>query len=604
MVFKARHSRLKRIAALKVLSPHRANDPDAVDRFHREMEALGRLSHPHIARATDAGESGGYYYLAMEYVEGMDIARVLGSLGQMSLADACEIARQTADALDFIHQHGMIHRDIKPSNLLLGRDGIVRVLDLGLVRLGGPGDGGEQLTITGTVMGTADFIAPEQARGSRDVDIRADVYSLGCTLYSLLTGSPPFTGPGFETAYEKFRAHNEATPPPVREKRPDVPEALEALIARMLEKDPSARPLAPAKVALELASFCQGQDLGRLAAIPAADPTEVPTPLPNLLPSPDQPAAVQPTVTQNGHTTARLASPARPAPLPRLSRRYRRWVVAAILAGIVAGLALVVILGAGGRPGAGADGQDPVAPDEGRPPEPLPGPPLEVAPPPRPLRGTRIFPPGQWVELLDRQVDFLEWQNPPEKSEWQNPPEKSSWRAAPEKHELWLSNAGWGVVEVEKIDAKEFDLEVTMYQHPWTGGMGLFFCGRAEKIPGQATIWGSYLRVDMLSPVPRGPIPEPVDSRTLELGDFRRFDQTGQLYIRHLKGGGGIPRFPQGDQRLGVTLGPGGLTGVTWNDKPVAKDVLGDLGCPAAGPVGLFVENSSATFRSLRVRVR
>ena len=193
MVFKAQHTRLNKTVALKILSPFRTEHPNAIDRFYWEMKALGQLDHPHIAKAYDGGEANGYFFLAMEYVEGVDLGKVLRDCQRLPLGDACEAARQTAEALEYIWDRRLIHRDIKPSNLLLGTDGLIRVLDLGIARLADPEDD-SHLTETGAVMGSADFLAPEQAEGSRDIDIRADIYSLGCTLYALLAGSPPFAG--------------------------------------------------------------------------------------------------------------------------------------------------------------------------------------------------------------------------------------------------------------------------------------------------------------------------------------------------------------------------------------------------------------------------
>ena len=165
---------------LKVLPPASADDAHAVARFEREMKAIGRFDHPHIVRAYDAREIEGRLVLAMEYVEGLDLGRIVRRLGRLARADACELARQAALGLQAAYEHGLVHRDIKPSNLMLTPEGQVKVLDLGLARFDAEPPADEEMTGTGQVIGTADYIAPEQVADSRSVDIRADIYSLGC----------------------------------------------------------------------------------------------------------------------------------------------------------------------------------------------------------------------------------------------------------------------------------------------------------------------------------------------------------------------------------------------------------------------------------------
>ena len=166
------------------------------------MKAVGKLVHPNIVHAYDAGEEAGIHFLVMEYVDGVDVTRIQKRCGQLAVADACEIVRQAAIGLQHAHENRMVHRDIKPSNLLATKDGVVKVLDLGLALLHeGDAAAARDLTNTGQVMGTLDYMAPEQADDTHAVDIRADIYSLGCTLYSLLAGQPPFAGPQFTTAW-------------------------------------------------------------------------------------------------------------------------------------------------------------------------------------------------------------------------------------------------------------------------------------------------------------------------------------------------------------------------------------------------------------------
>ncbi|NLX99332.1 MAG: protein kinase [Rhodopirellula sp.] len=260
-VYKARHKKLKRIVALKVLPKDRLRNAEAVARFEREMEAVGRLDHPHIVRATDAREIGGVHFLVMEYVEGFDLAQIVGRCGALSIADACEVIRQAALGLQCSHENGLVHRDVKPSNLMLTTAGEVKVLDLGLAQIQQSEGMSGDVTGIGRIMGTPDYISPEQASDSHSVDIRTDIYSLGCSLYHLLAGHPPFTGPKYDSPMKRVTAHIYEEIPPIEFVRKDVPKPVAALIARMLAKDVQTRPQTPSAVVDALAVFCEGSKL-------------------------------------------------------------------------------------------------------------------------------------------------------------------------------------------------------------------------------------------------------------------------------------------------------------------------------------------------------
>ncbi len=276
-VYKARQVRLDMIVALKVLPRDRSGDPLAATRFEREIKAVGRLSHPNIVQAHDARDIDGTTVLVMEYVEGCNLSQLGRRVGPLAIADACEIVRQVALGLQCAHEHGLVHRDIKPSNLMLslsspsgrgtGGEGLraqclVKILDLGLALLNNESAAGKgEMTSTGQAMGTADYMAPEQAFDSHKVDIRADIYALGCTLYKLLTGNPPFTGSEYDTPMKKMLAHVQTPPAAVRSLRPEIPAELAAALERMMAKDPADRFATPVEVAEALPPFAANCDL-------------------------------------------------------------------------------------------------------------------------------------------------------------------------------------------------------------------------------------------------------------------------------------------------------------------------------------------------------
>jgi serine/threonine protein kinase len=263
-VYKALHVLLMKVVALKVLPAERMNNADAIARFQREMKAVGRLNHPNIVQASDAGEWDGTYYLVMEFVEGIDLSSLIASHGPLPLPEACELARQAALGLQHAHEHGLVHRDLKPSNLMLTPAGTVKMLDLGLARLCNEGSASNLLTDLGQVMGTADYMAPEQAFGMHPVDIRADIYSLGCTLYHILAGSPPFSTPEYASPLRKLLAHSQSPVTSIRNLRGDVSEEFSVLLNRLMAKAPGERLKEPVEVARALEPFSTGSDLPKL----------------------------------------------------------------------------------------------------------------------------------------------------------------------------------------------------------------------------------------------------------------------------------------------------------------------------------------------------
>ncbi|MBY0522285.1 MAG: serine/threonine protein kinase [Gemmataceae bacterium] len=254
-VFRARHAKMHRIVAVKLIRKERLTHPDAVRRFRREVQAAAQLSHPNVVHAFDADQVADTQILVMEYVEGADLGKLVKERGPLSVEQACDYIRQAALGLQHAHEKGLVHRDIKPSNLLVSRDaGVVKILDLGLARLTNAGNDGtdsSSLTETGTVMGTLDYLSPEQGRNSHGVDIRADLYSLGCTFYHLLTGRAPYAG---DPAATKIYKHQFEDPPPVESLRPDVPAGVAEVVRKLMTKAPEGRYQTPGELAAALAS--------------------------------------------------------------------------------------------------------------------------------------------------------------------------------------------------------------------------------------------------------------------------------------------------------------------------------------------------------------
>ncbi len=239
MVFKALHRRMDRLVAVKVLPPSIVKSSSSIQRFQREVRAAAKLDHPNIVAAYDADEHGGTHFLVMQFVDGKDLSAQVREEGRLPIAKAIDYIEQAAKGLAYAHAKNVIHRDIKPANLLLGRDGVVRVLDLGLARIQGDKPNlDDQLTQSGHIMGTVDYMAPEQALNTREADARADIYSLGSTFWYLLTAESLYPG---DSMVQKLVAHQNAPLRVLSEVRPDVASEVDVWLQRMIAKSPDDR---------------------------------------------------------------------------------------------------------------------------------------------------------------------------------------------------------------------------------------------------------------------------------------------------------------------------------------------------------------------------
>lgn len=275
-VYLGRDSRDKRLVALKVLPPQKYREQERVlARFRREMEICQKVSHPHITRTFEAGVLNDVYYIAMEYVPGRTLRKNVADTGPLPVARAAKLFAQVASALDYAHGQGLIHRDLKPSNIMLTPNGHAKILDLGLALIEGEDLPKDKMIVGGVgyVVGTMDFIAPEQVADPTKVDGRADLYALGCSMYFVLTGQAPFPG---GTSQQKIKRHLNERPPPVTELNPTVPARFARLIEQLMAKRPDDRPKSAGEVREMLLEWAGDElDLPMDTALDNADPRAI-----------------------------------------------------------------------------------------------------------------------------------------------------------------------------------------------------------------------------------------------------------------------------------------------------------------------------------------
>jgi serine/threonine protein kinase len=284
-VFRALDTTLDRIVAVKVLAGRQADDEEMLKRFRNEAQSAARLDHENIGRVHAVGSERGWHYIVFEYIEGTNLRDLVHEQGAFDLARTVDIAIQVADALEHAAERDVVHRDIKPSNIVITPAGRARIVDMGLARLHHVADD-RDLTASGMTLGTFDYISPEQARDPRAADVRSDLYSLGCTIFFMLAGRPPFAE---GTMVQKLLQHQQAEPPELDQIRPDVPRRFAEIVERLMEKNPLDRYQRPAVLMADLVAFAEDQGLTLqsprpTSSIVVAAPRPVPTRLPWLVP--------------------------------------------------------------------------------------------------------------------------------------------------------------------------------------------------------------------------------------------------------------------------------------------------------------------------------
>jgi serine/threonine protein kinase len=443
-VFRAHHVHLRRDVAVKRLTASGGGE-QALRRFYQEMAAIGAVECEHVVRAMDAGPVEGRHLLVMEYIEGLDLQKVVRAVGPLKVCDACEIVRQATVGLSAIERCGLVHRDIKPSNLMLSVSGRLKILDLGLARLRLAGAEESELTRSDQVIGTADYIAPEQIAAQGAVDSRADLYGLGCTLYKLLSGHAPFSGDCFDTVPRKLEAHRHEAPPPIEKFRSDLPADLRQLLMELLAKDPAARPPTADEVQRRIAGYATGADLQALVA--------------------QAQRALPAQADRQAHgsgvfdTDADFAASETQASSPRRSGRFRRkklaWAGAAVLTAVVlaVGAFLLFFHGSGKRVG------------------------------PPDFDGA---PPLQWNSLLGE---------PPTEQLWPLGEGYSSWHLDPKLGQLSVQCADGGLLELGTCTRDNYKIQLSFHQNQPEGGIGVFLGMRPIVYRGQPAQRYQYLEI-------------------------------------------------------------------------------------------------------------
>jgi hypothetical protein len=437
-VYEALHLRLKRIVAVKLMKP--AVHAASAARFAKEIEACGRVVHPNVVHSTDAGEQNGQLYLAMEYVDGYNLDEILSQVGRFSVADACAIACQACAGLDAIRVKALVHRDIKPSNLMLNSAGQLKILDLGLARLRDPESADQEATPSGYILGTLDYQAPEQGDSAKEADIRSDLYSLGCTLFKLLTGKAPYasaTQPAAKLYAHRFKPFPRLPAP--------YPPGLQEVLDRMIAKNPGDRFAGPCEAGTELQFFASEANLVRLFENMRLK--EIGGRKEGDIPSDESYANSASTVlVENSRTPGK--------------RIVLIGVALSIVMAAIGGLFLI-----GGEP----IEETPESPEGKSDPKQVVAPVKPgIAPVPKPLE----FEPGKWATLLEQE---------PKKLCWPRFSRDSHLFHNANAKEIVVNSDGTCMLELGVAKTDSYILQISICQASWAGGLGIFFGYRTES---------------------------------------------------------------------------------------------------------------------------
>lgn len=584
VVWKGLHVHLGQTVAIKFLAPNSLADPQAISRFYGEMKAVGRVSHQHIVRALDAGQYDGHHVLVMEFVEGISVRRLLNKKNPIPVPVACEIVRQAALGLSAIHAAGMIHRDIKPSNLFLSSEGVVKVLDLGLARGSIDRIDGE-LTLTGNVVGTIDYMSPEQAENSRSVDARADLYSLGCTLYALLSGAPPFDGPS-QSLESRLRAHREVLPRNLQEIRSDIPWALSDLVCRLLEKSREKRVPNADQLAIQILPFATGADLAAWKSLVepnALDPkpvdsdqssramlsADIETSVPNRVPVSTRIASIA------------ILSPVGPAN-DRLNSRNRRKVWVAVTA---AALSISLILGAVAlrrREQTASSESGPLTVNRPVVHEPTPG---------IKLRDVSAGQPQAWQKLLDvAPVPIL----------WKSRNGLASWTFEEPQEQLFVTNDELGLLGLGTTSLQDFSLRVGIHQNRWKKGAGVFVGFRDSDPQNSRAPWSCLVfQIDEIRQIRPPSTNYQISAAEIEVvvGKDGRREVSPPVAFAFQR----VAR-PVGEMTLEIVVSSGRLSRLRLDGTPLEQLISKIQSHPQplvwTGGFGVFVESGSSTIRN------
>jgi eukaryotic-like serine/threonine-protein kinase len=551
-VFKAFHRKLKRPEAIKIVRRDRLDRPGATERFFREMEAVGRLNDPHFVTAYGAGEVNGIPYLAMEFVTGCDLGRLVRTHGPLGYRECCRIAYEVSLALDIADQLGVVHRDLKPSNILLTEKGAAKIADLGLAKFCRD-ESEDTLTSADAVVGTADYIAPEQIKSGTSIDIRADIYSLGCTVYYMLAGKPPFSGPDYGSTLQKLKAHADAPAPSIASVRDDVPHEIARLVSRMMRKRPDDRYRDPKALAEALAGFCDGADVARLVAgvvEPAAEPR---------LPS---------TVSNRSPTVAGARRTAN-------FRQYIPYAAAVLCAiGVVAAAVMgIAVLLPGRHPGsAGASADKPFE---------------DLAP-----AEIRL---GQWYNLLNREPKKIIWPD-------ENLGAHSLITHRADSRMAHIQSQHLACLALGRIDHDSFVWRIDIVRPEWTSGaVGLFLGG--SEADGGTTISCQTFEVER--GMSRGKWHYRLERNQAVIDKPSGQPLTGPS--KRLCGGAIEEPAAQAPITVEIAVTRGVLTGFRWDGKtPDITDVRASATEPPASYKGLFgilIEGTAADFDNSQIRL-